>query len=582
MTEIVGNRNQLYFGDNLDILQRYVPSDSVDLVYLDPPFNSNRNYSVIFNRSGEVPLDASAQIEAFEDTWHWTPLTDEQFAEYQATLPPKVADALTAFHTLLGENDAMAYLVNMAPRLVELHRVLKATGSLYLHCDPTMSHYLKVLLDAIFDVRHFRNEIIWRRTGSHGKTKRFGPVHDVILYYVKSKDFTWNPPKRPYTNGHVESYFIKDENGWRTNYYGNVLTGSGTRGGLSGKPWRGYDPTAKGRHWAIPSALLEGLEDEAEGLDQHEKLDLLADRGRITFAQGATWPIYQRYITREDGVSVPDIWAYQPYTQGALFGTDEGIDEDVRWLRTQDAERLGYPTQKPVALLERIIGASSNPGDIVLDPFCGCGTTVDAAQKMDRKWVGIDITYISIDLIVKRLAHTYGDEVRQTFETNGIPQDLAAAQAMFTQDAFEFERWAVTLVAAQPNQKQVGDKGIDGVGRFLLDAKGKGQVGRVLVSVKGGKTINPSMVRDLDGTLSAQKAEMGILVTLAPATKGVKDAIAHGGVYTHPANGQTFPRLQHVTIADLLKGNGPSLPTMLRPYIEAKKQVAQGTQSGLF
>ncbi|WP_068265097.1 DNA methyltransferase [Janibacter limosus] len=583
MTGSTPAKNQLYFGDNLDILQRYVPSESVDLVYLDPPFNSNRNYSVIFNRNGEVPLDASAQIEAFEDTWHWTPLTDEQFAEYQETLPPKVADALTAFHTLLGENDAMAYLVNMAPRLVELHRVLKQTGSLYLHCDPTMSHYLKVLLDAIFDVRNFRNEVIWRRTGSHGKTKRFGPVHDVILYYAKSKEFTWNQPRRPYANGHVENYFIKDDNGWRTNYYGNVLTGSGTRGGLSGKPWRGYDPTAKGRHWAIPSALLEGLEDETEGLDQHEKMDLLAERGRITFGEGAAWPIYQRYITREDGVSVPDIWAYQPYTQGMLFGTDEGIDEDVRWLGTQDAERLGYPTQKPVALLERIIGASSNPGDVVLDPFCGCGTTVDAAQKMDRKWVGIDITYISIDLIVKRLAHTYGDEIREAFETNGIPQDLAAAQAMFTRDAFEFERWAVTLVAAQPNQKQVGDKGIDGVGRFLLDAKGKGKVGRVLVSVKGGKNINPSMVRDLDGTLSAQKAEMGILVTLTPATKGVKDAIAHGGVYTHPANGQVFPRLQHVTIMDLLKGSRPTLPTMLRPYIEAKKQLSQkGEQFGLF
>lgn len=581
MSSTSAEKNQLYFGDNLDILRTYIADESVDLVYLDPPFNSNRNYSVIFNRHGEVPLDASAQIEAFEDTWQWTHFTDEQYAEYQQTMPNKVADALTAFRTLLGENDAMAYLVGMAPRLVELHRVLKPTGSLYLHCDPTMSHYLKVLLDAIFDVRNFRNEIIWRRTASHGKTKRFGPVHDVILYYAKSKSFTWNAPRRPYTKGHVENYFIKDDVGWRTNYYGNVLTGSGTRGGLSGKPWRGYDPTAKGRHWAIPSALLDGLEDEMEGLDQHEKLDLLADHGRITFGEGSTWPIYQRYITREDGASVPDIWAYQPYTQGLLFGTDEGIDEDVRWLGTQDAERLGYPTQKPVALLERIISSSSNPGDVVLDPFCGCGTTVDAAQKLGRKWVGIDITYISVDLMIKRLQHSYGDSIRQTFTTNGIPHDLAAAQAMFNHSAFEFERWAVTLVAAQPNQKQVGDKGIDGVGRFLLDKKGK-QVGRVLVSVKGGKTITPSMVRDLDGTVTAQKAEMGILVTLAPATKGVQDAINHGGVYTHPANGQTFPRLQHVTISDLLKGKRPTLPTMLRPYIEAKKQTPDTEQTGLF
>lgn len=553
-------KNRLYFGDNLDVMRRYLADESVDLVYLDPPFNSNRNYSVIFNRNGEVPLDASAQIEAFEDTWQWTHVTDEQYAEYQQTMPNRVADALSAFRTLLGENDAMAYLVNMAPRLVELHRVLKPTGSLYLHCDPTMSHYLKVLLDAIFDARFFRNEIIWKRTGAHGSAKRYAPLHDVLLMYSKSATYTWNQKYGPYEEDYLETKFAKaDESGRR--FQDISLTGPDTRAGDSGKPWRDVDPTATNRHWALPRYLVDqGI--VPVGATTQEKLDRLDEAGYIYWTSKGT-PRLKFFVEDAAGMPLADIWP------------------DIRPLNSQAAERLGYPTQKPLALLERLIEASSNPGDVVLDPFCGCGTTVDAAQNLGRRWVGIDITYISIDLIIKRLQHTFGDAIRETFTTNGIPQDLGAAQAMFTKSAFEFERWAVTLVAAQPNQKQVGDKGIDGVGRFLLDSKGK-NVGRVLVSIKGGKTITPSMVRDLDGTVTAQKAEMGILVTLAPATKGIKDAIAHGGVYTHPANGQTFPRLQHVTIADLLKGKGPTLPTMLRPYIEAKRQAQAGEQSELF
>ena len=547
-------------------MRRYVSDESVDLVYLDPPFNSNRNYSVIFNRNGEVPLDASAQIEAFEDTWHWTHVTDEQYTEYQQTLPNKVADALTAFRTLLGENDAMAYLVNMAPRLVELHRVLKPTGSLYLHCDPTMSHYLKVLLDAIFDVRNFCNEIVWQRTHAHNSAKRWGPQHDVILFYSKSASRVWNKQFQAYDPRYVEANFrTKDQRGL---YQDVSLTGPGPRQGDSGKPWRGINPGAVGRHWQPPEMFYD-LYTELTGeslahLTMQERLDRADEAGIIHWpARAGGTPRFKQYLEKSKGTVLQDIVL------------------DIGPLSSTAAERLGYPTQKPLALLERIIQASSNPGDVVLDPFCGCGTTVDAAQKTGRRWIGIDITYISVDLIIKRLQHTYGDAIRQTFTTNGIPQDLAAAQAMFNHSAFEFERWAVTLVAAQPNQKQVGDKGIDGVGRFTLDKKGK-EVGRVLVSVKGGKTINPSMVRDLDGTLTAQKAQMGILVTLAPATKGVRDAIDHGGVYTHPANGQTFPRLQHVTISDLLKGKGPTLPTMLRPYIEAKKQAPNVEQAGLF
>ena len=278
---------------------------------------------------------SAAQVKAFEDTWRWD---QAAAASYEETVERggEVAEALRAFRTLLGPSNMLAYLAMMAPRLIELQRVLKPTGSLYLHCDPTASHYLKLLLDSIFGPDRFGNEIIWRRTGAHNKAQRFAPIHDSILYYVKDRGATWNSPKRPYMRSHVEEHFIKDEKGWRTNYYGNVLTGSGQRGGESGKPWRGFDPTKKNRHWAIPGALVADLDEDLSGLTQHQKLDRLYELGHITIKPGEAWPMYQRYLTPGDGSPVPDIWAFQPYTHGTVFGTADGIDEDVRWLSTQD------------------------------------------------------------------------------------------------------------------------------------------------------------------------------------------------------------------------------------------------------
>lgn len=528
------DKNQLYFGDNLHILREYVPDESVDLVYLDPPFNSNRNYSVIFNRNGAVDLDASAQIEAFEDTWRWTHVTEEQFEDFITHSPIRMADALTAFRTLLGENDAMAYLVNMAPRLRELHRVLKPTGSLYLHCDPTMSHYLKVLLDAIFDARNFRGEVTWLRTTTHNDAKRWSPNSDCILYYGKSAKVTWNPVHLPHSEEYVASKYRHDDGDGRL-YMLDNMTSPNPRPNLTYE-WEGHAPPPNGWRYS------------------RERMADLHREGRIWYPESKEKrPRLKRYLDEQSGVVAGDVWT------------------DIPPINSQAAERLGYPTQKPLALLERILQASTNPGDTVLDPFCGCGTTVDAAQKLGRRWIGIDITYISIDLILKRLQHTYGDGILREISRTGIPQDLAAAQAMFNTNAFEFERWAVTLVAAQPNQKQVGDKGIDGVGRFALDRRGG--VGKVLVSVKGGKNLNPGMVRDLAGTVQTQKAQMGILLTIAPATRGVQDAIDHGGTYTHPSTGETYPVLQHITIGELLKGKRPKMPAMMRPYIEAKKQM---------
>lgn len=326
------DKNQLYYGDNLEVLPKYIKDDSVDLVYLDPPFNSKRNYSVTFNRSGRADDEDVAQIKAFEDTWHWTPTTDIQFGQFIDSAPSKAADALTAFHTLLGENDAMAYLTNMAPRFVELHRVLKETGTIFLHCDPTMSHYLKILMDAVFGPERFLNEIVWHyQTGGMSK-KRFGRKHDILLWYSKSASYKF-----------------------------------------------------------FPDRVMVSRTDEV----------LRRIKSGIASATRAT--------------------------------TLEKLPDDVfeiQALNAMASERLGYPTQKPVALLERVIKAVSDKGDVVLDPFCGCGTTVDAAQRLGRKWIGIDITYFAVDLTMKRLGDVYSDHqppIDQTYDVTGIPRDLGAA-----------------------------------------------------------------------------------------------------------------------------------------------------------
>lgn len=561
--------NKLYYGDNLQVLAK-LPPNLVDLIYLDPPFNSARNYNVIFSRdrsrSGHT-ADASAQIEAFEDTWTWTPETDSQYDEYvNGGLPVRVADALSAMRTLLGENDASAYLVNMAPRLVELHRVLKPTGSLYLHCDPTMSHYLKVLLDGIFDVRNFKSEIIWKRTTAHNSAKRYGPVHDVILYYAKdAKQSLWNKQHGAYDEKYTDTkYRHIDETGQR--YRLSDMTGSGVRNGQSGQEWRGYNPTTIGRHWAISDYCRTKFE-EITGQVLNEtsmihSLDELDKIGVIVWPKKADGrPEHKRYLDDMPGVALQDVWT------------------DIDPINARAAERLGYPTQKPLALMERIITASSNPGDVVLDPFCGCGTTVDAAQKLGRSWIGVDITYIAIDLIEKRLLGTYGPEIADEYVISGIPHDKQAAFALFKKNPFDFERWAVSMVNAQPNAKQVGDRGIDGVARFPLGQKN--QFGRIIVSVKGGTQLNPAMVRDLLGTVQTQGAEMGILITMGDPTRGMIDAVNHAGSYLHPANNQAFPRLQIVTVPQLLSGNRPSTPATLIPYIQAKKSIV-ATSVSLF
>jgi DNA modification methylase len=546
--EPVEGPNLLYYGDNLDVLRREVAESSVDLVYLDPPFNSNRNYNVIFAQHNVYDADESAQIKAFDDTWHWRPETGSQYrAAISGGVPAKVADALAAVRTLLGENDAMAYLVNMAPRLVELRRVLKPTGSLYLHCDPTMSHYLKVMLDAIFGPKNFRNEIVWKRYGAHNDSKGYGRVHDVILFYSRGSSPYFDKQHQPYESEYVtERFRFADPDGRRwseqnlasPNPRPNLTYPFAAKNGLT------YEPPPNG--WKY---TLERMRD----LDDTNRLHYPAKAGgRLRL---------KNYMDEMSGVPIQDLWA----DIGAIGGTSP--------------ERLGYPTQKPVALLERIVSSSCPPGGTVLDPFCGCGTTIAAAQALGRRWIGIDITYLAVDLIENRLQHTFGAAITDGYVVDGIPRDLLGAQALLREAPLDFERWAVSLVKGTPNEKQVGDKGVDGVIRFFTDAQGG--TGRGLVSVKGGKMIGPPFVRDLLGTVTTQKADMGVLITITKPTRGMKDAADHAGAYTWPVTAQQFPKIQLFTVADLLSGKRPQMPPTLTPYIAAERLAPRARQLAL-
>ena len=572
--------NQLYFGDNLDILRQHIADESVDLIYLDPPFNSNATYNVLFReRSGE---ESAAQITAFDDTWRWNIESELAYQDVITQQAGKVGELLAALRSFLGQNDMMAYITMMAQRMVELHGVLKSTGSIYLHCDPTASHYLKLLMDAIFGPANFRNEIVWRRTGTHNKVQRFAPIHDTVLFYSKSDNYKWNNVKRPYMQGHVGEYFVQDAEGWRTNYYGNVLTGSGTRRGESGKPWKGFDPTAKNRHWAIPRRLLAEVDEDLSVLSQHQKLDRLYELGHIKIQEGRAWPIYEHYITPKDGQSVPDIWAYQPYTEGTVFGQDGGIDADVRWLSPTDQERLGYPTQKPEALLERIISASSNEGDVVLDPFCGCGTAVAAAERLNRRWIGIDITHLAITLIRHRLYDAFGEDLRP-YEVIGEPKDLPSAESLALHDRYQFEWWALGLVDARParDRKKGADAGIDGFINFFDDNSGKPR--RIVVQVKSGG-VQRNQVATLKSDMEREKADLALFVTLKPPTRPMQQEALEAGFYAPEAfPDHRFPRVQILTIEELLAGAQPQYPRYApqATFQRAPRRRRQGRQGKL-
>ena len=532
--------NRLYYGDNLDVLREHVADESVDLIYLDPPFNSNQSYNVLFaERDGSR---SAAQIKAFDDTWRWD---QAAAAAYQEVVEGggKVSEALQAFRLFLGDNDMLAYLSMMAPRLVELHRVLKPTGSLYLHCDPTASHCLKLLLDGIFGSDNFRNEIAWRRTGSHGGAKRWGPIHDTILFYSKSERYQWQRVYQDYDAAYLEKYYrFKDKRG---SYRLVLLTGAGVRSGDSGKPWRGIDPTDSGRHWAVPRAALQKAypSRDLSGLSTQEKLDLLDQAGLVYWPERGTVPSQKRYTDENPGVPIQD------------------FINDINPLSAQAKEALGYPTQKPEALLERIVAASSNEGDVVLDPFCGCGTAIAVAQKLGRKWIGIDITHLAINLIRHRLQDAYGSDVAQTYEVIGEPEAPPDAETLAQEDPYQFQWWALGRVGARPvEQKKGADRGIDGR-LYFHDEGPRGRTKQIILSVKAGRT-GVAHVRDLRGVVDREEAAIGVLISLQEPTRAMRQEVASAGFYHSPGWDRDYPRLQLLTVADLFAGQGIAYPQM--------------------
>ncbi len=532
------------------VLRESVADESVDLIYLDPPFNSNATYNVLFKAPGGE--ESQAQIEAFGDTWHWNETAEDAFDQVMRSPNSGAADMLRAMRSFLHENDMMAYLSMMAIRLLELHRVLKPTGSLYLHCDPTASHYLKILLDAAFGPKFYKNEVIWKRTSSHNSAKRWGPVHDHIHFATKGDEYLWNRVSQSYTDQYIKDFYRFED--LKGRFRLGDLTGAGTRKGSSGSPWRGVNPTDAGRHWAVPvKALLSYIsEAELDLLSTQEKLDRLDAEGLIYWPPSGTIPQFRRYLELEKGVSLQDVIT------------------DIPPLSPQSKERLGYPTQKPVALLERIISASSNEGDVVLDPFCGCGTTVHAAQKLSRCWIGIDVTHLAIDLIENRLRKAFPG-IR--FKVHGVPQDLGGARSLASHDKYEFQKWIVAKAGGRPYQsgKKGMDRGIDGYLRFQ-DADKKWQHG--VISVKGGENVGPAMVRDLKGTMERDKAELGLFLPLTPPSKEMIKEAASAGFYE--TGGQRVPRVQILTAEDLIDGKKPQTPF---GFTEGYKAAAEEDQA---
>ena len=521
MTSTDTSPNQLYFGDNLDILRQHVADESVDLIYLDPPFNSNATYNVLFReRSGE---DSAAQITAFDDTWRWGLESELAYQEVITEQAGKVGELLAAMRAFLGQNDMMAYLTMMAQRMVELHRVLKSTGSIYLHCDPTASHYLKLMMDAIFGASNFRNEIVWRRANAHNDPKRFGRISDTILYYGKSSVVNWNPQHTPYREEYYQSHFSQDDDGryYRTVPLDAPRHGEGSQALLY--EWHGKLP-APTRTWAV----------RRETMEQYER------EGLIRYTRTGT-PTLLKYADEMPGVPLQNIWT------------------DIPPINPQAHERLGYPTQKPEALLERIINASSNEGDVVLDPFCGCGTAVAAAERLNRRWVGIDITHLAITLIRHRLHDSFGEDLR-VYEVIGEPKDLSSAESLATHDRYQFEWWALGLVDARParDRKKGADAGIDGYINFFDDNSGKPK--RIVVQVKSGN-VQRNQIATLKSDMEREKANLALFVTLKPPTGPMVNEALGAGFYAPEAfPDDNYQKVQILTIEELLNGGRPEYP----------------------
>ncbi len=535
--------NVLYFGDNLPILRNrdYFPDECVDLIYLDPPFNSKKDYNVLFKENGG--LESEAQIRAFTDSWHWGESAQNIYHDIVTNASLKVSQLIGALHDSLGQNDVMAYLVMMTARLVELHRVLKPTGSLYLHCDPAASHYLKIVLDQIFGPGNFRNEIIWKRSSAHSDVmqgaRHFGRIHDVILRYSKNDEPTWNIQFSQYSDSYLQNFYryVEPETGKR--FRVSDLTAR-KPGGDTLYEWKGKKPYV-GRFWAY----------------SREKMEEFDKQGKLYYSKNGM-PGLKNYLDEMPGVPLQDIW------------------DDIR--PASGGERLGYDTQKPLSLLEHIINSSSNEGDIILDPFCGCGTAVVAAQKLNRKWIGIDITHLAINLMRNRLKDSFGIKA----EVIGEPADLSGAKALANQQPdgrYQFQYWSLGLVGARPvgEKKKGADSGIDGVITFIDDTSNKPK--RVIIQVKSGH-VGVATVRELK-TVAINDA-LGVLITLEPPTEPMVNEALSAGYYHSPIWNKDYNKVQILTIEDILTGKNIDMPPLTQTsvtFAKAPKLVSkQGEQ----
>ena len=523
--------NHLYYGDCLTVMLDW-PSQCVDLIYLDPPFNSNRQYNAIYRDETGRPLPD--QVEAFCDMWE----LDEEREKAIRTMPvlmrdngidDTVAELWRLWMRALRNTQPrlLAYLSYMAERLLIMRRILKPTGSLYLHCDPTASHYVKALLDAVFGHENFRNEIVWKRTGSHNSARRYGPVHETILYYSKTARYLWNDIRIPNEEYVARRYTYEDAQGRR--FYPVSLIAAGTRNGASGLPWRGIDVTAKGNHWRYTVG----------------RLDELDERGDIYWPPKGTMPRLKMYADDAKGELLQDWW------------------DDIPPINSQAAERMGYATQKPLALLERIIAASSNPDDVVLDPFCGCATTIEAAHKLGRQWIGIDIAIHAVKRVARvRLADRLGLIEGQDFVIEGVPHTLEGAQDLWRRDKYHFQKWAVEQVDGFVTTRRTADGGIDG--RIYFAVPGQTELQSMVVEVKGGKTVSVTDWRALKGVLSRDEALLAGMVIMEPLGGAKARNFSREVMDLEPINilGIEYDRMQILSVGEILEGKRFRTPTV--------------------
>lgn len=509
--------NTLYYGDNLHIMES-MSKWSVDLVYLDPPFKSEQTYNLIYSTLTGRPIPE--QAEAFNDTWEMDAEKERVIKEMPAILGKAgVEDYYVKFWDLwmkalrYTQPHLLAYLVYMVQRLLQMKIVLKPTGSLYLHCDPAASHYIKVMMDGIFGHQNFRSEIIWKRTSAHSSAKRYGPVHDVILYYTMGDTYTWKPQYQEYEETYLDAFYThvaEDGRRWRR----SDLTGAGIRHGETGEVWRGRDVTAKGRHWAYPPSVLDEMDSE----------------GRIHWPQkDGGMPMLKRYANEGKGVPLQDMWT------------------DIKPMHNLAKDRMGYQTQKPIELLDRIIRASTNKGDVVFDPFCGCGTTVYAAHEAGRQWIGCDVAILAVKLVEGQLEKRFGLIKGEHYEEHGIPNSVESAKALWSEDPFQFQNWAAEAVGGFPSSRKTGDRGIDG--HIYFDTEDG--LSSMVLSVKGG-AARPTDIRDLRGVLAHEPgAALGGFVTMKEPTKAMRKAAAEAGQWEY--KNEVYDRIQILTVKQIVR-----------------------------